>query len=143
VDSTLSTAIIASSTSIIVIVVTHYLQKKREDTKLLRDEKLTYYKELLRSVSELLTENHVEGRRKFAECQNMAPLYVSVPVLKALYDFRHCIRDSASDHERNEETLKFTVLMDEIRRDLKFKDKLFKSSLMVVLWASEPPISRK
>lgn len=134
------TAVVAASTSVIVTVITHYLQKKREDEKQWRTERFGYYRDLVRSISDTVDGNRVEGADKqFADCNNSAPLYASVDVVKALYDFRHTIRVSATPEERTASDRLLTVLVDAIRRDLGLRGALRDQGIEVLLWTAGDP----
>jgi hypothetical protein len=137
IDASVLTGVIAAATSVAVVVVTHYLQKKREDTKVARDEKLTYYKELMRAISDCVEGNTAaDGAVRFAEASNLAPLYASNGVQASLYKFRHAIRDSATAEERLDHDRLLTALIQEIRNDLGIGGNLVQDRVTIGLWSA-------
>lgn len=134
------TATIAAATSVVTVVVTQYLQRKREDARALRDQRLNYYRDLLAAIANIVPGHaSIETLKQYAFVTNLAPLYASSEVLAALFQYRDAVAVSATAEFRESQHEKLTVLVDAIRKDLTLGDPLSARGLRMLLWSGAPP----
>lgn len=106
---------------IIRILVSHYLVRKKEIESDLRKQKLEYYKNFIRSLNGLLTEDDKAAQRNYAVAFNDLLLVSDPLVLKELKTYQERTTPEANIDAKEYERL-LSALMYEMRRNLGIND---------------------
>jgi len=132
----IATALITVGGAAILAVVTYGLTKKREREAVLRAERLAHYKDLVASLSGIITsEDTPDGQRAFAKACNNLNLVAPQTVIQALQAFQEEIRVSNPSHSRERHDQLLSRLLYEIRLDLGVWPK-DSQDFSVGIWAS-------
>ena len=127
-ETTVQISLIAASASLIVAAITIYLNKMAERKDFIIQRKLKYYEELLNAISELGTtfdyKEKTDAIVKFIKAYNTMGLVAPMNVINALNEYHQEISTNQEKLDVNNQKIKYTNLLFEIRKNLnlKFKD---------------------
>ena len=112
-------AIITVSGSVIVAAVSYFLTKRHQREAEWRDSKLTHYKNLLSSISELAMDNNdIDAHRAFANAMNTLALVAPQEVVEASLAFFDVVNISSKDKSKETHDLSLARLLLAIRNDI-------------------------
>jgi len=131
-------SLVSAAALVIVACLTFILNKKLQIEAAWRDEKLSFYKEFMDSLSAAIEGDATpEGHLRFARATNNTHLIASEDVLRAMHDYREHISLSNADkrdYDRDEELL--SKLIVAMRRDLGMPNAFRTAILPIRLYAS-------
>lgn len=134
------TTLIAASGAVVLAGATYWFTKKREREAELRKEKLEHYKDLVSSLSGIISgEATPESQRAFSRACNKLNLVAPQAVVRALQDFQQEIKVSNPKRSNEQHDKLMSKLFYEMRKDLQVAPKDEDTTFVFGLWAAGVP----
>ena len=122
IDPKIITSIISILSAIIIVSLTYIFTKSKEREAEWRKEKLNFYIEFIKSISEITKENITKNSSdRFAKACNNFYLFAPENILKAMQDYREetNVKNKTFNSKKAEEKLKELISL--IRKDINIK----------------------
>mgnify|MGYP007116746924 CR=1 FL=1 len=135
--SSLSVKIIVALIALLSPSISYFFTKSQERISKIREVKLTYYKELVASLSGITETNlNPDGQMAFSKACNNLNLVASLPVIQSMQIFQNhiALKNLNRCIETHDKLL--SSLLFEMRKDLGISDKKIDSNFRFRLWSS-------
>lgn len=142
-DAPVTVAIISAAAAVVVPAISFYLTKSKERQADWQRYKFDLYKELVQSLNGIVGDDATpDGNRRFAASCNTVHLIASLGVLKVLHEYQDeiCVSNPKRSDARHDALL--SLLLWEIRQDLRIPHNPPPDEFPARLWYSGAPQDR-